>query len=141
MQINSFSSPNQTASSISDTNINKLKTNQPAVILESKTQQQFRQYDVHNMSTRELENLTTELRESGQISETDSMMLAVDRLHLEAFGGISKDTKIDMVDFFQKQIDFKNSTPGSKGVEYQERSLSILKTVEAKNGSNIPLSV
>lgn len=98
-------------------------------------------YDVHNMSTDDLKNLIHDLRETGQISEEDSLMLSLDRIELEIFGTQSKDTKIDMINFFEQQVEVMNSTPGTKGVEFMERALNLFKMMEAKQGSDIPNKV
>lgn len=102
---------------------------------------QNKTYDVHNMSTNDLKNLINDLRESNQISEEDSLMLSLDKIELDIFGTPSKDTQIDMVNFFEEQIEVMNSTPESRGVEFMERALNLFKMIEAKQGANIPTKV
>ncbi|WP_173238608.1 hypothetical protein [Legionella antarctica] len=141
MQINNLLNPEQNISNLSNKS-EKLSKNQPsATPIETTAKQTINQYDVHHMTPNELEELITELRESGQISEKESMMLTIDRFSILSSGGVSKDTKIDMTAFFEEQIDIMKTNPGTKGVEYLERSLDILRAVEARHGSDIPRSV
>lgn len=142
MQINNVSMFGQDVSNPKLTNGSDKLNKEPLLeVNKSATKPMLNSYDVHHISPNEFKELITELRDSGQISVDDSLMLTVERYDLEHFGGISKDTQIDMVAYFEEQIDVMKSTPGTKGVEYQEWTLNLLKAIDAKNGANIPKSV
>lgn len=139
MQINNLSKLVQYTSNFKQTNNSeKLNINES---FEPTTKPVGKQFDVRNISPNEFKDLIRDLRESGQISELDSMALTADRLDMERFGGAGSDTKMDMVDYFERLVDGMKSIPGSVGIEYQERSLNILKALDARSNANIPESV
>lgn len=142
MQINNLTNFNQKSSGVTlPTNLERLNKSQTPSLIGSTSTQTATQYDVHDMSPNELKDLIRDLRESGQISEIDSMMFTMDRLDIERFGGVGGDTKMDMMDYFERLVDGMKSNPDSVGIEYEERSLGLLKALEAKNSANIPSSV
>lgn len=100
-------------------------------------------YDVHNMSPNDLRSLANELRESGQISERDRIMLVIEADVMTDFGGVSKDTKIDMVDRFNKRLAYEKaeSEPSAQNIISLERSLDILHGVESRTGVNFPITL
>lgn len=138
MQINNKPTFQFLNSLTSSTNTDKSKSIQTH-ITSSNSKQASNNYNVRNMTPTEFQGMINDLRQTGQISEKDSMMLTLDRLDMERFHG--KDTKLNMIDFYEGQVQFMKSPPGSTGIEIMERSLEILKGVEAKNNTVIPNSV
>lgn len=98
-------------------------------------------YDVSNMSLDELLDMVVDKFHNGELSEEDTLNFSCQIGTYQLFGGVPEGTKMDMVDYFQQQIDRMNNTPGSKGVEYVERSLDILKGLKARSEAQIPTSV
>lgn len=138
MQINNNPAYQFLNSLTSSTNAETLKTSN---VNETNSNQKHasNNYNVRNMTPTEFQSMINDLRESGQISEKDAMSLTINRHGLEMFE--RKDTKMDLINFYENQIEVTKSTPGTKGVEQLERSLQILKGIEAKNNSNIPNSI
>lgn len=112
------------------------KNNDIRTIKESSTKNTT--YDVTNMSPNELGSLIQELQEKGVISDKEAMMFAIERIGMEQFGGVSPDTKIDMLAYFKETINTMRNTPGSKGIEIEERSLDILQAIQTRSGTEIP---
>ena len=97
-------------------------------------------YDMRHMSLSELNSMINELHENGTLSSKEAMELSSEQGTLELFGGYPKDAKIDMLDAFQNHIDLKKSQH-SKGVEYVENALEVLKGIDAHSKAKIPAYV
>lgn len=125
---------------------NRSNTNQIVPVAKNQdmagSKQIISNYDVHNMSPDDLRKMANELHESGQISERDRILLVIEADVMTDFGGVSKDTKIDMVDRFNKRLAYEKSEPepSAQNIMSLERSLDILRGIESRRGVNFPLS-
>jgi len=107
------------------------------------TEQSATYYDVHNMSPDELGKLAQELHESGQISLRDRMMIDLEVYIMTDLGRGSKDTKIDMINRFDKMLSYEKTQPepNAQNIISLERTLDILHAVESRSNITFPISV
>lgn len=138
MQINKLTAPYTSKNELIQTNLTEKSNNTSK---DQITNTMNSKYDMTKLSSNELGMMVKELQETGVISDKEAIMLNMERMNLEQFGGVSADTKIDMIAYFKEIIDAMKSTPGSKGVEIVERSLDILQAVQAKSKAEIPAFV
>lgn len=97
------------------------------------------QYDVRNMSPDELVNMIQEMHNAGLLSDRDKMTL--ERTSQEGLSGVSKDAKMDMLSFFERQVGQMKAMPAARGIDNWEHSLEILQGVQARAGANLPATV
>ena len=98
-------------------------------------------YNVKNMSFDDLQALTMNLFQYGKISEKDSQKLIAQITSLQQSSGVSKDTKVDMLQLFQSQIQNANKQGNSMDTASFQHSLDLLNGMNARSGANIPQRV
>lgn len=105
-------------------------------------------YDVNHMSLNELKNMIQELTASGNLSSDDTKALVAEESALDQLGGFSKDTKVDMVQLVQKQIEGMQSMDvsmqalaGMSNTQYATRTLDIINGIKASKGVKMPIAV
>lgn len=109
--------------------------------LASDMQKLANQYDVNNISYKEMYSLANELYNQGELSAKDSSLIISKISALEHFDNNKVNTRIDVVNIWEGTIDFKRSQPGSTGIESDVRALELFKGLQALRHSNIPNSV
>ncbi len=76
---------------------------------DSLTQLTSNTYDVNNMSFDDLNAMTLGLMQQGKLSEDDGHNFLKQITAIQQASGITKDTKIDMIQLYQQQIQNSNA--------------------------------
>ncbi len=105
---------------------------------DSLTQLTSNTYDVNNMSFDDLNAMTLGLMQQGKLSEDDGHNFLKQITAIQQASGITKDTKIDMIQLYQQQIQNSNAETNTKDLASLHRSLDFLNGVKARAGANIP---
>lgn len=95
-------------------------------------------YNVNNMSFNDLNAMTLNLMQEGKLSEDDGHNFLKQITSIQQTSGISKDTKIDMIQLYQQQIQNLNADADTKDLASLQRSLDFLSGVKARAGASIP---
>jgi hypothetical protein len=98
-------------------------------------------YDVKNMSFNDLQALTMKLSHDGKLSDKDTQNFLNQISSLQQASGVSKDTKVDMIQLFQNQIQNINKQATNNDSSAFQHSLDLLNGINARSGANIPQSV
>ena len=97
-----------------------------------------KQYNVKNMSLDDLKQMASNLLEAGKISAKEKDDIFSQSSLLQQKTGVASDTKLDLLQLFQQQIDALKTQPGSKDAQSFESSLELLNGVQASSTASIP---
>lgn len=98
-------------------------------------------YDINHISVNDLNALVLNLTQKGTLSENDSSTLLKQVASIQQSNGISKDTKVDMIQLYQQQLQKVNATANPKEVASLQHSLDLLNGLKARSGASIPQAV
>ena len=97
--------------------------------------------NVNNMSFNDLNAMSLNLMQDGRLSDGDGQNFLKQINSIQQTSGIAKDAKIDMVQLYQQQVQNAGSTVDNKDLVALERSLDLLKGIQARSSATIPRSV
>ena len=98
-------------------------------------------YDVNNMSFDDLQALTMNLFHDGKLSDKDTQNFLSQINSMQQSSGVAKDTKVDMIQLFQQQIQKSNAQASNKDTASLQQSLDLLNAIKARSGASIPQRV
>lgn len=101
-----------------------------------------KKFNLHNMSPDELSDLVAELYESGQITPKEQGVFGFEIFVMKNYAGLSGDTKIDMFGYFSNALEHRKADSESpESIKSLERTIEILRGVDARAGVNFPISI